>query len=392
MNRTLKRVLVNLKSMFLALVSGIIIGVAGAGFFHALVFANDSLKTFNWLFYLLPLAGLCIVFLYEKYGKNDGGVKQLLLAAEGKNSISFVSAPLVFSGSFLTHLCGASAGREGAALQLGGTISNSIGKLFKLDDEERKSMVLCGMSAGFSALFGTPLAAAVFAAEVAYAGKIECRLFLSCLISSLSAKLTASLLGVAAESFSVENIPQINADSVVKLLIVALICAIVSSVFCKLLKVTGMLYERYLNNKYIRVLVASVVIILITSILNTSDFMGSGMGMIVSAVEAGEAKALDFFWKMILTALAMKAGFKGGEIVPSFSIGASLGCVLGTCLGIAPSISAAVGMIAVFCGVTNAPIASALIAFELFGFGGAWFYIIAVIVSFLFSGKRSLYK
>ena len=174
--------------------------------------------------------------------------------------------------------------------------------------------------------------------------------------------------------------------------LVALACAVASILFCLALRGVGELYGKYLKNKYVRILVASALIIGITLLLNTSDYMGAGADLIIRAVEEGESKTFAFLWKIILTALTMKAGFKGGEIVPSFCIGATLGCVMGGLLGLSPSICAAAGMTAVFCGVTNCPLASALIAFELFGFEGASFYVLAVAISYATSGYFSLYK
>ena len=158
------------------------------------------------------------------------------------------------------------------------------------------------------------------------------------------------------------------------------------------LKGTEDAYQKWLKNPYIRVVVASVIIIVLTMLLHTTDYMGASTGLITSAIEDGQVNKLAFFWKLILTALTMRAGFRGGEIVPSFCIGAAFGCVLGPILGMPASICAAAGMVAVFCGVTNCPITSILIAFELFGFEGVSFYLIAISISYAASGYYGLYK
>lgn len=173
---------------------------------------------------------------------------------------------------------------------------------------------------------------------------------------------------------------------------IAIACAVVSVVFCIALKQTSIFFRKELKNCYIRVIVASIVIILLTFLLKSTDYMGAGIHVIAEAIENGRADTFAFFWKMVLTALTMRAGFKGGEIVPSFFIGATLGCVLGNLLGLSPGLCAAAGMAAVFCGVTNCPLTSILIAFELFGFEGVSFYLIAVSVSYAASGYYSLYK
>lgn len=381
-----------LKWMFLALITGSIVGVISSAFAHTLAFVTELRTVHTWLFYLLPAAGLIIVFLYDKFGKKDGGTNQLFTAIRSKNDVSFRSAPLIFIGTALTHMTGGSAGREGAALQLGGSIANQIGSLLPLDEEDRRVILMCGMSAAFSALFGTPMAAAVFSLEVVCIGIMYYTAFLPCMVASLLASGIAGRLNVHAEAFHIMDIPKFNFINGVKMIVVALGCAAVSILFCLALKGTGILYSRFLKNKYIIVLVASFVIIGITLLLNTTDYMGAGAGLIVDAVEKGKCGSLSFLWKIILTALTMKAGFKGGEIVPAFCIGATSGCLFGELIGLSPSICAAAGMVAVFCGVTNCPLTSTLIAFELFGFEGASFFVLAVAVSYATSGNFSLYK
>ena len=174
--------------------------------------------------------------------------------------------------------------------------------------------------------------------------------------------------------------------------LIAVGCGILSILFCILLKTVGQLYTKYLKNPYIRIVVAAGVIILITIGLNTKDYMGAGSGVIARAIEKGEARPLDFLWKMLLTALTMRAGYRGGEIVPAFSIGATFGCVAGGILGFSPELAAAASMVALFCGATNCPITAMLISFELFGFSGAAYYLIAISISYAVSGYYSLYK
>lgn len=381
-----------IKWLILAAITGCVVGAISSLFAHTLSFVTDLRKENTWIFYLLPVAGLIIVFLYEKLGKKDGGTNQLFSAVKDKNEVQFRSAPMIFLSTALTHLTGGSAGREGAALQLGGSVANQLGRLLPLDEEDRRVMVMCGMSAGFAALFGTPMAAAVFSLEVVCVGSMYYTALLPCMVASLIATGLAGKLGVHAEAFHVMEIPEFTLANGAKMGLVALACAVASILFCLALRAVGDLYGKYLKNKYVRILVASALIIGITLLLNTSDYMGAGTELIIKAVEEGQSKPLAFLWKIILTALTMKAGFKGGEIVPSFCIGATLGCVLGGLLGLSPSICAAAGMTAVFCGVTNCPLASALIAFELFGFEGASFYVLAVAISYATSGYFSLYK
>ena len=294
--------------------------------------------------------------------------------------------------TLLTHLTGGSAGREGASIQFGGSIGNWLGKLAHLDEFDHHVMIMCGMSAAFAAVFGTPMAAAVFAMEVVSVGVMYYAALLPCVIASIIAAEFATGMGIDPETFPVHSIPGLTVETGLKMALIAVGCGILSILFCILLKTVGQLYAKYLKNPYIRIVVAAGVIILITIGLNTKDYMGAGSGLIARAIEKGEARPLDFLWKMLLTALTMRAGYRGGEIVPAFSIGATFGCVAGGILGFSPELAAAASMVALFCGVTNCPITAMLISFELFGFSGAAYYLIAISISYAVSGYYSLYK
>lgn len=387
-----KDVLSFIKWIVLAFVIGFVVGGVSSLFSFALSFVTDFREHNQWVFFLLPVAGVIIVFLYHCFGQDDGGTNQVFSTVRAKDEVPFRSAPLIFFSTALTHLVGGSAGREGAAIQLGGSVGNQIGRIIKLDDEDMHVVVMCGMSAAFAALFGTPMAAAIFAMEVVSVGVMYYTALMPCIISSLIATGFAAGIGIHPEVFHVTDIPKLGFVTGGKMGLIALACAGISVVFCVLLKQTGKLFHKELKNHYVRVLAVSGVIILITLCLHTTDYMGAGIGIITRAIEEGEVNYFAFFWKMILTVLTMKAGFKGGEIVPSFTIGAALGCELGIFLGLSPSLCAAAGMVAVFCGVTNCPVTSILIAFELFGFEGVSYYLIAVSISYAVSGYYSLYK
>lgn len=381
-----------IKWLVLAVVTGCIVGAASTLFSFTLKAVTGYRKAHEWIFLLLPLSGLVIVFLYEKLGKEDGGTNQVLSTVRSRDDVPILSAPLIFITTALTHLTGGSAGREGAAIQLGGSIANQLGRWIHLDEEDRHVIVMCGMSAAFSALFGTPMAAAVFALEVVSVGVMYYAALMPCMIASLVASGFAAGMGVTPESFHVTDIPALTIESGLKMGVVALGCAVVSIVFCIALNGAAGLYGKWFKNKYLRVVVGACLVIAVTFILRTNEYMGAGAELIEKAVEDGQADTFAFFWKMVLTALTMRAGFRGGEIVPSFCIGATFGCVMGNLMGISPSICAACGMAAVFCGVTNCPITSILIAFEMFGFKGVSFYLIAVSISYAASGYYSLYK
>lgn len=389
----IRRDIVNLfKWLILAVATGLIVGAVSSFFADSLKKVTSLRGIYPQIFLLLPVSGLLIIFLYQKIDKEDGGTNQVLSTIRSQDDVPFRSAPLIFISTILTHVTGGSAGREGAAIQLGGSIGNQLSRWLKLDEEDTHVMIMCGMSAAFSAVFGTPMAAAVFSMEVISVGIMYYAALLPCVIASIIAARFATGFGINPETFHVVNIPELTVETGVKMVIVAAACAAVSIIFCMALQGVSKFYSRFFKNPYIRIVAASFIIIGITILLHTTDYMGAGNNLIELAVEKGQTRPLDFFWKMLLTALTMRAGFRGGEIVPSFCIGATFGCLMGQIIGLSPSICAAAGMTALFCGVTNCPITSILIAFELFGFRGVSYYLIAVAISYSVSGYYGLYK
>lgn len=351
-----------------------------------------SFRTENpWLILCLPLAGVVIVFLYGVFRyKNDKGTNMVLSSIHAEAEVPFRMAPLIFISTIITHLFGGSAGREGAALQLGGSIGQQLGKLFCFDEKDQRIVVMCGMSAAFSAIFGTPIAASIFSMEVVSVGVMYYAALVPCVFSSLVASKFANHMGIGPNVFKIHNMPLFEIVPSLKIIGLALCCAALSVVFCMALHSLGDFYRNKLKNPYIRIIVSSLVIILLTIILQTDDYMGAGVPVIQRAIQ-GNVEPLAFVWKIVFTALTLEAGFKGGEIVPSFFVGATFGCLFGHIVGISPSLCAAVGMMSVFCGVTNCPITSMLIAFELFGYHGVPFFLLGISVSYLMSGYYGLY-
>ena len=351
-----------------------------------------SFRTENpWLILCLPLAGVVIVFLYGVFRyKNDKGTNMVLSSIHAEAEVPFRMAPLIFISTIITHLFGGSAGREGAALQLGGSIGQQLGKLFRFDEKDQRIVVMCGMSAAFSAIFGTPIAASIFSMEVVSVGVMYYAALVPCVFSSLVASKFANHMGIGPNVFKIRQMPLFEVVPSLKVIGLALCCAALSVVFCMALHSLGDFYRNKLKNPYIRIIVSSLVIILLTIILQTDDYMGAGVPVIQRAIQ-GNVEPLAFVSKIVFTALTLEAGFKGGEIVPSFFVGATFGCLFGHIVGISPSLCAAVGMMSVFCGVTNCPITSLLIAFELFGYHGIPFFMIAISVSYLLSGYYGLY-
>lgn len=380
-----------LKWVCIAVISGCVVGLFSIVFSFCLKYVTEFREGHQYIILLLPLAGVVIVMLYRAFDySNNKGTNLVLSTIHSETKLPFKMAPLIFISTIITHMFGGSAGREGAALQLGGSIGSKLGELLKLDEQDEHVIIMCGMSAAFSALFGTPMAAAIFSMEVVSVGVMYYAALVPCVFSALIASNFASTMGISPESFNVHDIPAMGLENSVKIVIIAMACAAISVLFCMLLHGTGDFYRKYIENQYIRITVAGIFIVVVTLIIGNDDYLGAGIPVIERAI-AGNVVPVAFLIKMLLTAVTLESGFKGGEIVPSFFIGATFGCLAGHILGISPSLCAAVGMTAVFCGVTNCPITSLLISFELFGYKGASYFMIAIAVSYLLSGYYGLY-
>lgn len=391
-NKAKHHVVVFIKWLMISLMTGLIVGGFSTLFAFIMNTMTEYRESNEYMLYFLPLGGIVTVFLYSVFHyKNDKGTNLVLSTIHAQSEIPLRTAPLIFFSTIITHVFGGSAGREGAALQLGGSIGNQIGRSLKLDDADKRVVVMCGMSAAFSALFGTPMAAAVFSLEVVSVGVMYYAALLPCVISSLVATYFAKFFGIKETNFAIVDFPELTILSAAETVLLSLLCAIISVLFIILLHSTGDAFRKYLKNPYIRIVAASVAIVALSLILGTRDYNGAGMNVIAKAV-GGEAVPYAFLLKMIFTAITIEAGFRGGEIVPSLFIGATFGCTFGSLIGFSPSVCAAVGMIALFCGVTNCPVSSMLISFELFGAGGIPYFMLAVAVSYFMSGYYSLYK
>lgn len=382
----------SLQWVVLAVIIGITVGLVGTAFYHCMNLVTQVRMDHPWLIFLLPAAGLLIVWLYHIHnGKAELSTNLVLSAVHSGDNIPLRMAPLIFTTTLITHLFGGSAGREGAALQLGGSIANGFAKLFRVKASQQNIIIMCGMSAAFSAVFGTPLAAAVFAMEVVSVGIMQYSALLPCVIAALLAHLVATHLGACAETFVVSDIPDFGLIPAGQITVLAILCGIVSIFFCVMLHKSGQYFQTWFQNPYLRVLVGGCSILLLTLLVGNQNYNGTGMSLIQSCFE-GSTPTFAFLLKMVFTAITLAAGYKGGEIVPSFCIGATLGCLAGNLLGLSPSLCAAVGMGAVFCGVTNSPLASLLICFELFGFEGMPYYLLAIAISYVVSGYYGLYQ
>lgn len=372
-------------------ITGAVVGLIGVAFGKCMTAATDFRGENDWVIYLLPVAGVLIIWMHHLFKVyNPKGTNLVFAAVRDEEEVPIHMAPLIFISTVLTHLVGGSAGREGAALQLGGSIGSQLGKWFHLDDKDKHVVVMCGMSAAFAALFGTPLAAAIFPMEVVSVGIMYYAALVPCVVASIVASQIALAFHMHAEAFPVANIPEFSPGNAALIVVLAILCAIISIVFCEMLHKTGSVLKKRFVNPYVRAAAGGAIILVITLLLGTRDYMGAGVPIIERAME-GEVRPEAFLLKMILTAITLGCGFKGGEIVPSFFVGATFGALFGQMIGMPMDLCAACGMAAVFCGVTNCPISTLFISFEMFGFEGMLYYVIAVSVSYMVSGYTGLY-
>lgn len=383
-------VVVLAKWLALGALIGAVGGFVGSLFHIGVNYATSERLRYPWILYLLPLAGLVIVWLYKAAGVWGKGTNAVIESVHFGKDVPVQLVPVIFLATVLTHLCGGSAGREGAALQIGGGIGHKTGKLLHLGEKDLPLATLCGMAGVFSALFGTPLTATVFALEVISVGVLYYAGLVPCITSAMVGYLVSLAMGVPPTRFTV-TAPALSAWTMVLVLALGIGCAVVSILFCQGLHRTERLAEKYLKNPWLRAVVGGCIVIALTKLVGTGDYNGAGMDVIERAV-AGEASGWAWVLKLLFTAVTIGFGFKGGEVVPSFFVGATFGCVAGSLLGLPPGFAAAVGLVAVFCGAVNCPIASVILSIELFGSGGLLYFAMACAVSYLLSGYCGLYS
>lgn len=373
--------------------TGAVCGLVGAAFYHVVAWVTAARGAHPWLLFLMPAAGLLIVWCYKAAGlENDSGTNLIIASVRGGERPRFRNAALIFLSTALTHLTGGSAGREGAALQIGGGVAATLGKLFRLGEGNMDLIIMCGMSGVFTALFGTPLTATLFSMEVASVGVLQYSALFPCLLTSLVSLGVAGLLHVEPEGYALLGLPGLGWESCLRVGALAAACALLSILFCVLMHRTAHLYRKYIPNQYIRAVAGGVLIVLLTLLEGSGDYNGAGGGIIELAMEGEVHTPMAFLFKMVFTALTLGAGFRGGEIVPTFFVGAAFGCAAAPLLGLSPAFGAAVGLVAMFCGVVNCPVASMLLSIELFGGEGLPLFALACAISFLLSGRFSLYS
>lgn len=374
-------------------VGGLIGGIGGiiGSVFHIGVNCATQVRLAHpWVLYLLPVLGVIIAGLYRVTKVEGKDTNAVIESVHFGKNVPVLLVPVIFVSTVLTHLGGGSAGREGAALQIGGGIGHTTGRLLHLGEKDLPLATLCGMSAVFSALFGTPLTAAVFAMEVISVGVFYYAGLIPCLTAALVGYLVSLMMKVPPTRFTVAD-PGLDAWTMVLVILLAIGCAVVSILFCRGLQETGRRAARLLPNPFIRAFVGGVLVIGLTLLVGNTDYNGAGMEVVGRAI-GGEIGGWAWLLKLLFTAVTIGFGFKGGEVVPSFFVGAAFGCVFGGLLGLPPAFAAAIGLVSVFCGAVNCPIASVILSIELFGSGGLVYFAAACALSYLLSGYCGLYS
>ena len=381
-----------------AVLIGVIIGSTTAFLLKTNDFLGDDIRKNNsWLIYFLPLGGILIGYMYMNFGKKNGndisiGNNLVIEGVHGKSTVLKRLGPLVYIGTFITILFGGSTGREGAAIQMGGSIAQSVIQFFKVNKIDTKIVLMSGISTGFGAAFGTPITGAIFGMEMVAVGKLKYEALVSCLVASFVGHyVTEGIWGIEHENFVIKSVPEVSDLSFVKVILMAIMFSLVSVLYCQLRHGIQNVSEKYFRKNHMkRAFVGGCVIVLLTMALGTTDYNGRGLDTLEQSF-LEEVPAFAFLAKLVFTAITMGSGFVGGETIPLFFIGATLGNTLSLFIELPMSFLAALGMIAVFAGGANTPIAAFLLSVEMFDGKGIEFFFVACFVSFIFSGHHGLW-
>ena len=385
--------LVNFIKWFLiCIICGLVIGTSAALFLYSLDQVTQWRENNLWIIYTLPIIGLLVGAMYFYIGGETKKGNNLLLEEhqDPQTKVPFKMAPLVLIGTLLTHLGGGSAGREGTAVQMGGAIADQFTSLFKLNDTERKTILIIGISAGFAAVFGTPIAAAIFALEIMLFKNIRIADIAPSFATSYIAHYTCLAWGIQHTSFTISTIPSINAITIVSTFLAGLIFGLAALLFTKVNFAWASLFKK-IKYEPLRPFIGGIVLLVVIYLLGTTKFIGLGIPAIQDAF-IHPAGNIDFLIKLLLTTFTLSAGFKGGEVTPLFFIGATLGNILIWFIPLPMALLAGMGFVAVFAGATHCALASILLGIELFGLDAGLYIGIASITAYFTSGANGIYS
>jgi H+/Cl- antiporter ClcA len=381
-----------IKWLFISTLVGTLVGSASAFFLVSLNWVTDWREAHPWIIWLLPIGGFIVGGTYHYFGQDVvKGNNQLLEEFHSpKQVIPLKMAPLVLFGTLITHLFGGSAGREGTAVQMGGAIADQFSKIFRLSTQDRKVLIIIGISAGFSSIFGTPLAGTIFALEVLVVGRIRYDALLPSLLTALIADHTCTAWKVAHTHYSIPFVPKMQVESLLWTILAGISFGLAALIFSKIMHFWRDFFKKKIAYPPLRPVVGGAFISVAVWALGTTKYIGLGIPTIVASFH-NPLPAYDFLLKLLFTTFTLGAGFKGGEVTPLFFIGAALGNALAIFVPLPMALLAGMGFVAVFSGATNTPIACTLMGIELFGVECGVFVGLASVIAYLFSGNAGIY-
>jgi H+/Cl- antiporter ClcA len=393
-SQKLKKLFLNtFKWILICILIGILSGSASAFFLVSLEFVTQFRIHHDWIIWFLPIGGLLIGFGYYYWGESVVKGNNLLLEEydNPKEVIPFKMAPLVLLGTLLTHLFGGSAGREGTAVQMGGAISDQFTKIFNLDNSERKTLIILGISAGFASVFGTPLAGAVFALEVLYFSKINFKSSVLSFLVAFVAYYTVELWQVKHTHYNIPVIPEFNFTTLFYTILIGILAGLAALLFSRSTHFWGSLFSKTIKFPPLRPFIGGIILAIAIAGFGFTKFSGLGVPVIVDSFSSANPW-YDFLLKILFTGFTLGAGFKGGEVTPLFFVGATLGSALSLIIPMPIALLAGLGFVAVFSGATHTPIACTIMGMELFGIQPGFFIAIACTIAYFSSGSVGIYK
>lgn len=381
------------KWLLISLIIGGIMGSLSAFFLNSLTWVSAYRETHRWLLLLLPVSGGVFAYLYTRYGKNAAGGNNLVIsqANGGEEAIPLRLIPLTLFGTITTHLFGGSVGREGTAVQMGGAAADAVGRAFRLSGYEREIVLISGISAGFSSVFGTPLAGTIFGLEVLALGKLRSEAIFPSFFAAFFANIVTEMYGVSHTHYAMGAVPEWSVVIFLKLIVAGICFGLIGWVFSRSIVFLKKTYSNWIADPVLRNFIGGSVVVAAVLILGTQRYLGLSLPLLTDAF-SGQANPFDFVGKLFFTVLSLGAGYQGGEVTPLFEIGATLGSTLAPLLQLSVPFLAGLGFIGVFSGATNTPIACFIMGVELFGSQSAVFLLMICIVSYMCSGNSGIYS